>query len=199
MPAFLPVPLRYCYFVDVDPILVPSFSLCNLYIVATHMPLTHTAIGCKGPVLESVATPPLTVFVKIFVPEAGLKLKIHILLRARDLTEMLKMRNRSGCLTRIEQQSLESVSNMTQLTEATQCAGHAKLPSSMPEAATTDLIGGEGKELLSQPVSVLLFPFPGQKGFDGVMTLEKVITVTPNAIFGISVLDDCGVPADDEE
>lgn len=55
--------------VDVHSILVPPLVVGDLYIVATHLTLLHPAILCKGPILETVTSVPLTALVMPLVPE----------------------------------------------------------------------------------------------------------------------------------
>ena len=55
--------------VDIYTILKPPLLLSDLNIITTHMSLLHQAIFIKGPVLKSVASPPLTVVIMKFIPE----------------------------------------------------------------------------------------------------------------------------------
>lgn len=64
--------------VDINSILEPSFFFRYLYIVPTHLSLLHETVMIKGPVLKSVASPPLTVVVTKFIPELNSDL-IHTL------------------------------------------------------------------------------------------------------------------------
>ena len=55
--------------VDIYTILKPSLLLSDLNIITTHVPLLHQAIFIESPVLESVASPPLTIVIMKFIPK----------------------------------------------------------------------------------------------------------------------------------
>lgn len=65
----LPVFLRDCDFIHIHTLFEPPFAVCDLDIVAAHLALLHQAILCKRPVLEAVASIPLTFLVMPLVPE----------------------------------------------------------------------------------------------------------------------------------
>jgi len=67
----LPVPLRNRHLIDIDTIDEPSLLFLDLYIVSAHLPLPHTAIWRKCPVLESVTPLPLHAVRAVleFIPE----------------------------------------------------------------------------------------------------------------------------------
>lgn len=61
--------------VDIHAILEPTLLLVDLDVVSTHLPLLHQSILVKGPILESIASPPLTIIVMKFIPKLDSNLK----------------------------------------------------------------------------------------------------------------------------
>lgn len=65
----LPMLLRNVNSVDINSIFEKPLMIGNFEIVAAHLPLAHTSVLSKGPVLKTVTSPPLTIGVMEFVPE----------------------------------------------------------------------------------------------------------------------------------
>lgn len=55
--------------VNIHAILEPTLFLTNLDVVSTHLSLLHQAVLVKSPILESIASPPLTIIVMKFIPK----------------------------------------------------------------------------------------------------------------------------------
>lgn len=56
------------------------------------------------------------------------------------------------------------------------------------------LIVTEREQLLSQSIAILLFPFLGQKGLNGIAALKHLVTVPPNRVWCVGHLDPSWVP-----
>ena len=55
--------------IHVHTVLEPPLFLRNLDVVAAHLPLPHQAVVCERPVLQAVATPPLSLLILRLIPE----------------------------------------------------------------------------------------------------------------------------------
>jgi len=58
-----------------------------------------------------------------------------------------------------------------------------------------DLVGGEGEELLPQPVVELAAPLGGEEGDDGGVAAEEGAAVTPDGVGGVGLDAGVGVAA----
>jgi hypothetical protein len=61
--------------VNIHTILEPTLLLADLDVVSTHLSLLHQAVVVKSPILESIASPPLTIIVMEFIPKLHSNLK----------------------------------------------------------------------------------------------------------------------------
>lgn len=56
-------------FIHIHTIFEPPLLVWNFDVIAAHLPLAHTTVFCKSPVLEAVRSPPLSSGIVPFIPE----------------------------------------------------------------------------------------------------------------------------------
>lgn len=68
--------------VNIHSILEPPLIVGDLHIVATHLPLLHSAVLCKRPILKTIASIPLSALVMPLIPELDSDL-LHVSLSVK--------------------------------------------------------------------------------------------------------------------
>ena len=65
--ARIPVLFRDLDFINIHALLEPPLILGDLDIIPTHLPLPHTPILCKRPILQSITAFPLHLFMRVLI------------------------------------------------------------------------------------------------------------------------------------
>lgn len=69
MSVSLPVLLVNRDLVHINAFCEPSLVVSKLHVIPTHLPLSHAAIFCKGPIFKSISSPPLAGFIVPLIPK----------------------------------------------------------------------------------------------------------------------------------